>query len=151
MNFTTLSISLGIVFFCLSFNIVNSLGNDLSGLNNNVTVVRQLNASLRYSDTGVSSSPMTANESGKYLNSLNPELSSSNGFYGYSGLTLGALVFDAILKSSVNLSSFLLQIFGITNTNTTAYYLIEFISFGVNLNHIFVILQLVIRPMGYEL
>jgi hypothetical protein len=156
MNFTTLSISIGVVIFCLSFNIMNSLSNDVNSINSlsgvsNQTVMRQINAPISYSDTGISADPAQVNSS-KYLNAINPSTSGSGGgLYGYTGIALGALVFDAILKSSIYLGSFLCYLLGVTTTTSTAYYLIQFISWGINLNHIFVIIQLVIRPMGYEL
>ena len=154
MNFTTLSISIGIVIFCLSWNIVNALSTDLTvnSYNNGLGVIGNRTAPKNYTDTGISPDENQFNRT-QIFNSQNPEVASYGGFYGYSGISMVGILYDTILKASVNLGGFLRELLGISNTPglSAAYTLTELIQWGIILNHTFVIIQLVFRPLGYEL
>lgn len=154
MNFTTLSISIGIIMFCLAFNIVNSVSYDMARNNESgmygASPLRILDSAKNYSDTGISPDPALFNKS-NILDGRNAEMQQYGGYYGFTGISMASLVWDSFMKASFDLGSFIRTIFHITDANSAAYALSVFIQWGIILNHTFVLMQFVFRPMGMEL
>jgi hypothetical protein len=109
-------------------------------------------APKNYSDIGLGPDPANFNNS-IIMNAQNPEVPSYGGFYGYAGVSMAGLLWDSILKATIDLGSFIRTLLGIQNVagSSAAYSLTVLLQWGILLNHAFVIFQLVFRPMGYEL
>jgi hypothetical protein len=154
MNFTTLSISIGVVMFCLAFNVSNAITYDLSrNPQSNMygfSPVNVINVPKNYTDVALSPDPAQFNAS-NLMEGKSAEMQQYGGYYGFTGISMAQILWDTFMKSSFDLGSFIRYLLNIQDSASAAYALSILVQWGIILNHMFVIIQLVFRPMGFEL